>query len=108
MKLTKQEKYLDAIPHFEKSYDFFKKHNWLDKYRYLTLLSSSKMAYREMALNNIAFCYGQAGDGIRSKEYYEKTLREFPDNGMAKVGLKMLNAMNQKNDNINGEYDDLK
>lgn len=96
MKLIKQEKYADAIPCFIRSYDFFKRYEWLDKYRYLTLLSSSKMSYKEMALNNIAFCYGQAGDGIRSKEYYERTLQEFPDSGLAKAGLRLINSVDKQ------------
>lgn len=86
------EKYEEAIPLFEKSYDFFKRNNWIDQYRYVTLLSSSAMTYKEMALNNIAFCYGQLGDGQKAKAYYERTLREFPHNGLAKAGLNMLNA----------------
>lgn len=92
MTLVKQEKYLDAISHFKNSYDFFKRYEWLDKYRYLTLLSSAKMSYKEMALNNIAFCFGQMGDRTKSKEYYELTLQEFPNSGMARAGLNMLNA----------------
>jgi hypothetical protein len=95
---VKQEKFQEAIPYFEKSYGFFRKFNWLDKYRYLTLLSSSKMSYKEMALNNIAFCYGQVGDGIKSKEYYERTLLEFPDSGMAKSALRLLSSMEGKKD----------
>ena len=45
----------EAINEFQKSYDFFEKNQWVDKYRYLTLLTASKSSYREMALNNIAF-----------------------------------------------------
>ena len=56
---VKREEFDKAIPHFEMSYDFFKEHDWVDKYRFLTLFSASKMSYKEMALNNIAFCYGQ-------------------------------------------------
>lgn len=93
IKLVKEEKFQEAIEHFEQSYEFFRKFSWLDKYRYLTLLSSSKMSYQEMALNNIAFCYGQIGNGRKSKEYYEKTLQEFPDSGMAKAGLRLLNSV---------------
>ncbi len=96
--IVRLEKFGDAIPHFEKSYEFFRKFAWLDKYRYFTLLSSSKMSYKEMALNNIAFCYGQIGDGIKSKEYYERALKEFPDSGIAKVGLRLLNSMKGKAD----------
>ncbi|PHQ61052.1 MAG: hypothetical protein COC08_06375 [Maribacter sp.] len=51
------------------------------------------MSYREMALANIGFCYSQIGDGIKSKEYYERTLKEFPESGLAKSALKMMSAM---------------
>ena len=87
------EKFKDAIPDFEKSYAFFKKHEWIDKYRFITLLSSSKMSYQEMALANIGFCYSQIGDGIQSKKYYERTLKEFQESVLAKSALKMINAM---------------
>ncbi len=93
---VKSEDYNSTIIHFKNSYEFFKNNNWIDKYRFLTLLSSGRMSYREMALNNIAFCYGQIGNGNLSKEYYEKTLKEFPQNTMAKAGLKLLNSMIKK------------
>jgi hypothetical protein len=51
------------------------------------------MSYKEMALNNIAFCYGQLGKGKLSKEYYEKTLDEFPESGIAKAGLRLINSV---------------
>lgn len=51
------------------------------------------MTYQEMALANIAFCYGQAGNGKKSIEYYTRTLKEFPNNGIAKASLKMLNSI---------------
>lgn len=96
MKLVKSENFKNAIPYFEKSYEFFKKHNWIDKYRFITLLSSSRMTYQEMALANIAFCYGQIGNGEKSKEYYTRTLKEFPENGIAKAALRMLNSVENK------------
>ena len=92
MKKVKTENFESAIPDFEKSYEFFKKHGWIDKYRFLVLLSSSRITYKEMALNNIAFCYGQIGQGDKSREYYERTLKEYPDSGMAKAGLRLLNS----------------
>lgn len=91
-----REHYQEAIPYFENSYKFFKKNAWIDKYRFLTLLSSGKMSYKEMALNNIAFCYGQLGEGSLSRKYYEKTLEEFPESGMSKAGLRLLNSMSNQ------------
>ena len=53
------------------------------------------MTYKEMGLCNIAFCYSQTNDGQKAKEYYEKALSEFPENGMAIAGLNILNALSQ-------------
>ena len=92
MNLVKQERFNEAVEFFEKSYTFFKNNDWVDKYRYLAVLNSSKISFKEMALNNIAFCYGQLGDGEKAKEYYERTLHEFPDSGIARAGLRLLNS----------------
>jgi tetratricopeptide (TPR) repeat protein len=92
MKLTKNNQFEKAIPEYGKSYQFFTKNDWVDKYRFITLLSSSKMNYREMALCNIAFCYGQIGNGTKAIEFYQKTLVEFPENAIAESALKMLNS----------------
>lgn len=92
LSLYKENRFLEGIYSFQKSYDFFCQHNYLDKYRYLLLLSSSKMGYKEMALNNIAFGYSQIGDGKKAKEYYERLLLEFPKNGIAKAALKMIDS----------------
>jgi len=48
-----------------------------------------------MALNNIAFCYGQIGQGSKAIEYYERTLKEYPDSGIAKAGLNFLNSVKE-------------
>jgi tetratricopeptide (TPR) repeat protein len=92
MKEVRTENFERAIANFEKSYAFFKKHDWIDKYRFLVLLSSSSITYKEMALNNIAFCYGQIGQGDKSKEFYERTLKEYPESGIAKAALRLLNS----------------
>ncbi len=98
MTLTKAEKYPQAIDEFKKSYAFFRKYAWIDKYRYMTLLSSSRISYTEMALVNIAFCYTQSGNAELSKEYYQKALQLFPDSGMAQSALNMIKAFEDKAD----------
>lgn len=90
MKYVKKDKFAEAIPCFEKSYNFFTENSWIDKYRFMTLLSSSAMSYREMSLTNIALSYAQLGDSFRAREYYEKTLHEFPKSEIAKSGLSLL------------------
>ena len=95
MKLVKQQQFSNAIPFFEKSVDFFNRNKWVDKFRSITLLSASKMTYKEMGLCNIAFCYSQIGDGQKAKEYYERTLNEFPNNILAITALKMINSIEQ-------------
>lgn len=96
IKKNNSEKFEEAIPDFEKGYAFFKKYEWIDKYRFITLLSASKMSYREMAIANIGFCYFQIGDGTKSKDYYERKLKEFPESGLAKSALKMISAIEKK------------
>jgi tetratricopeptide (TPR) repeat protein len=93
MSLFKREEFTAAIPEFEKSYAFFTKHKWIDNWRYLVLLSSSRISYREMALLNIAYCYGQSGNGAKSKEYYRRILEEFPDSGIAKSSLRLFESV---------------
>ncbi len=95
--LFKKGSYKEAIPFFKKSHAFFQKHPWLDTYRYVTMLSSSEISYRETALLNIAFCHGQSGNGEKSRAWYEKTLEEFPDSEMAKSSLAMFDTAQNVN-----------
>lgn len=88
----KRKQYKEAIPEFERSHDFFARHKWIDDCRFLTLLSSSRVSYREMALLNMAFCHSQAGDGLNAKECYNRALMEFPDSEMAKTSLRMIES----------------
>ena len=91
----KRQNYSAALPAFQESYDFFTRNAWIDRYRYLALLSSSRICYREMALLNVAFCHVQLGDGVRAEEYYRRTLDEFPDSEMARSSLRMIEAVKE-------------
>ena len=90
MRLIKQSNFQEAIPQFEKSYQLLNRHKWIDRYRYLVLMSPSAIPYREMALVNIAYCHSQIGNADLTKEYYQKTLQEFPDSGLANAALTMI------------------
>lgn len=87
MMLTNQERYAEAIDKFEASYRFFSKYAWVDRYRSLTMMSSAKHSYREMALINIATCNVQIGNIEQAKLHYARTLQEFPNNSMAQDAL---------------------
>ncbi len=82
-----------AIQEFERSYAFFKKHEWLDKYRSIIFMTSSIWSYREMALMNIAATYGMKKDTRMYREANEFLLKEFPDNKRAKDALEFLSAL---------------
>jgi tetratricopeptide (TPR) repeat protein len=101
MALVKEGAFEEAIPFFQESYSYFTRHEWIDKYRFLTLLSSSRISYREMALNNIAFCYSQSGDGEMAEKMYLKTLEEFPGSGMAQAALRMIRSSKRIKENDN-------
>lgn len=92
MRLFNKGQYEGAIEEFQKSYSFFTKHSWIDKYRVIFVLSLSQISFKEMAMLNIALCYSQIGDGVKSKEYYEQVLYEFPDSEIAKSALRMFAA----------------
>ena len=88
----KKGDYQDAITDFETSYSFFKKYDWLDRFRCIFLLSPSAITYKEMALVNIAFAHSQSGNGESSVKYYEQALEEFPNSILAKTALNMINS----------------
>lgn len=90
MRYLKSGMYEDAIEYFEKSHDFFSKYDWIDKYRFITLLSLSRICFKEMALVNIGYCYVQMSDRTKAESYYRKALAEFPDSEIAKSTLAFL------------------
>ncbi len=95
MDYYRKSEYDKAIIEFQRSFDFFWKYSWIDKYRYVTLLSS-QVSYIEMALLNMAFCYGQLGNKEMAKQLYIKTLSLFPSCEMAKEALKTIDAIKVK------------
>ena len=73
-----------AIFVFRKSYEFFTKHIWIDKYRAFILFSISAYSYREMALMNIIYCYSNLGREKEAKEVQTQLTKEFPLNPYGK------------------------
>ncbi len=90
--LIKQQRYAEAISEFQQSLAFFGRHPWIDRFRCVILMSSSAMSYCEMALVNIAWCYGQLGDGKRAREYYVTCLDRFPNSTLAVTAIRLMDA----------------
>ncbi|MBN1118433.1 MAG: hypothetical protein JXA77_14575 [Bacteroidales bacterium] len=69
---------------FQKSYVFFSKYSWIDKYRAFVLFSLSEYSYKEMALMNIIYCYEQLGNKSKVNEFHNRLKKEYPENPYSK------------------------
>ncbi len=96
-RLTTEGHYEQAVAAFDRSYAFFSKYRWIDQYRYLVMLDSAALSYREMALVNAGYCCVMLGDLPRAKTYYQKVLAEFPNNTVAKNNLTQLTEYERQN-----------
>ena len=92
MRLSKVQQFREAIDKFERSYGFLEEYPWLDKYRFITMLDSSALSYREMALCNIAYSHAQLGQPVEALKYYQRALEEFPESEMAQSGIEFVES----------------
>lgn len=97
-KAIKKKDFKTALEYFSESVDFFTRYDWVDKYRAITLLTTAKMSYREMALCNMAFCYSQTNEAEKAKNLYEQILKEYPNNGVAFYSLNSIKTFSNKSD----------
>jgi len=88
-----QHKFEEALDCFKRSTEFFTQNSWVDRYRFITLLSSSKMTYREISLCNWAFCLSQMGRGEEAIALYQDILKQYPDNYLATNTLRVLTSI---------------
>jgi tetratricopeptide (TPR) repeat protein len=96
IRLSKLRLFHEAILEFQSSYSFLSKYSWVDQYRFITMLDSSAVPYREMALCHVAFSYAQVEEKPRAEEYYRKALEEFHESVMAKRGLEYVQSGERK------------
>ncbi|MEO5712218.1 MAG: tetratricopeptide repeat protein [Luteolibacter sp.] len=90
--LVKKGRFAEALTEFERSFAFFTAHKRLDDWRAVTILSPSRMSYREMGLLNMAFCCSQIGRHAEALNYYQQVSKEYPGNHIAESALRMMNA----------------
>ena len=92
MRATSRKDFDTALEAFQKSYEFFSRHAWLDDYRALTMMSPSVWSYREMALMNIASVHVMRKDYAAATKACSKVLDEFPQNEIAKRTIDMIQS----------------
>ena len=95
IRYCKRLEFDQAIPEFETSMQFFQEHEWVDRYRAITVFSVSEMTYREMAMVSLGFCHAQIGDGAAARGWYEQCLKEYPANVMAQSALRFFDSVGQ-------------
>ncbi|VAV96106.1 hypothetical protein MNBD_ALPHA08-677 [hydrothermal vent metagenome] len=102
LRLLLAEKNLEeATSLFERFLLLLGRRRWIDRWRFLVLLSPAAITYREMSLVNIAYCYAHLGEREKSKAQYEQTLEQFPDSAIASSALKMIKTFSQaKNEKV--------
>jgi len=96
IRLVKQGGFAQAIEHFKRSHEFFTMHPWVDKYRSIVFMSCSAFSYREIALVNMGFCYGQIGEAQKAEECYQAALDAFPGSTLAASALRMIETFESK------------
>ena len=72
MQFMKRKKYEEAAEAFQNSHNFFATYPWIDKYRFITMFSSSAIPYRQMALNNLGICYLYMGEDAKALDEFKK------------------------------------
>jgi tetratricopeptide (TPR) repeat protein len=95
MVYLKNGEFAEALKEFQQSYDVFSRYRWIDKWRYVILLSSNRMCFQEMALLNMAYCSAQLGLEEKARELYKRTLTEFPESAMARAAIQILDSPTQ-------------
>ena len=92
IRMMKAGRFHEAIDAFQESFGFFDKYSFLDRWRSFVFLMPGKYDYKEMALLNLGYIYGQIGEGHSAEEVYKKCLDLYPNNGIAESALNLLNS----------------
>lgn len=86
----RKQRYEEAIEYFRESAAFFKAHPQLDRFRWATLFSISKLSYREIAETNAGFCLFRLERYADAEQAFRRAQEINPDNPMVPPALKAL------------------
>jgi hypothetical protein len=91
--LIGQAEFNKTIPFLDNSIEYFNKHAWIDQYRILLMISSSKGSIKESLICNKAVCLLRNGNVKESKALYNRVLEEFPHSNLASSMLNIINSV---------------
>jgi hypothetical protein len=80
----------EAVVHNRASFEFFERHPWMDRWRFLLFGTASRTPYKTMALGNLAYSEVMRGNRSLAVSLFEQALRLTPGYANAEVGLAML------------------
>jgi len=100
MKLMQAGKYDEALVPLQHALEFYNEHPQLDRLRHVLLVSASAFSFREVALMNIAYCFGQMGDKEKMVKHYERLAIEYPNNVTAQNTLRFIETIQSQPENI--------
>lgn len=88
-------KYGESIEQYRKSYEFFAKYTWLDRYRSVLLFLDDEETLRERSLHSMAVAYVELGEIEKAKETLCHTLGKFPNCESAQFYLDLISAVEE-------------
>lgn len=83
------QEYELAIPRLEASFEYFTRRTWLDRLRFVLMLSPTGYRYREMAMLGLGYCHAQLGH-TEALDWYARCHAAYPHNPTAKAALALL------------------
>lgn len=95
VKFLKKGQFEEALPFIEKDIEYYSSKPWIDKYRFLLMISSSALSFREMSLCNRAWCLLQTGRVKETIDQYESVIRHYPQNVVTRAQLKTIKIVLQ-------------
>ena len=96
MKLFRRRNYRDAIPAFEQSERYLAANPWIDRQRWIVLLSASAISYREMALFNIGAAHVHLDHPGPARRAFNHFLDVAPRSPLAPTVRKILSTLGGK------------
>ncbi len=90
LRLLRRGRFAEAAAELERSYERLARRPWIDRWRWLVLLSPSRLGLRELALSNVALCRARLGDLVGARVAAERATAAFPGSPLARAALAVV------------------